>query len=69
MTKITCPKCGGEISSEFGVPLSNCTNCGTNVELPIEEKTVAFSETVSPATKPKSLLPTILVTSFFTAFF
>lgn len=57
------------MSDKFGVTLSYCTNCGADEQLPVEEKTVAFSKTVSPAAKTKSSLPTILVTSFFTSFF
>jgi len=43
MNKIICSKCDGEISKDFGVSLSYCTNCGANIRLPIEEKTVSFS--------------------------
>ncbi len=44
MSKITCQKCGGEISNDFGVTLSFCTNCGASIQsLPGSEKTLSFS--------------------------
>ncbi len=68
MNKIICPKCGGEVSKEFGKTLSYCANCGEKIHLPPKEKVVSSSET-APAPKTKSQFPTILATSFITALF
>ena len=71
MNKIICPQCGGEIANEFGATLALCTNCGASVKLPpTEAKTNSLDgETALKPPQAKSALPTILLTSFFTALF
>ena len=44
MNKLICQKCGGEISNEFGVTLTYCTNCGASIKNLQTEKTVALNE-------------------------
>lgn len=54
MNKIICSKCSGEVSNVFGESISYCTNCGANIQLPTDEKTVAFGAVVaSPAICPQ----------------
>ncbi len=67
MDKIICPQCGKEISKEFGATRDSCANCGANLRLPTEEKAVLSNNAHAP--KSNSPLPTILLTSFFTALF
>ena len=71
MDKIICPQCGEEISNEIGATLPVCANCGGNVKPPpTEAKTNSLGdETALKPPKAKSALPTILLTSFFTALF
>jgi hypothetical protein len=71
MGKIICPQCGNEISNESGVTVAFCTNCGENVKLPpTEAKTNSLADETAPKPpKTKNALPTILLTSFFTALF
>jgi len=72
MNKIPCPKCGVEVSAESGVMPPYCAHCGASAQLPFGEKTVfSRSDATIAVTEPKtrSQLPTILVTSFFTALF
>lgn len=71
MDKIICPQCGEEISNEIGATLAICANCGGNVKPPpTEAKTNSLGdETALKPPKTKSALPTILLTSFFTALF
>lgn len=52
MNKLICQKCGGEISNEFGVTLTYCTNCGASIKNLQSEKTVAINE-VQTLVSPK----------------
>ncbi|CAN5510085.1 peptide ABC transporter substrate-binding protein [soil metagenome] len=60
MNKLICQKCGVEISNEFGVTLTYCTNCGESIKNLHTEKTVELNEVqtlVSPPTLNQNAPP------------
>lgn len=67
MSKIICAKCGNEVTNEFGVTLTFCTNCGTSLNIQ-PEKTLTFENTAA-SSKQKSRFPVILLTSLLTSVF
>lgn len=52
MNQETCQKCGAEISNEFGVTLTYCTNCGASIRNLQTEKTASL-EGVPTLISPK----------------
>lgn len=66
MNKLTCQKCGENISNDFGVTLSYCTSCGANIELPLTEMKTASLVEAAPTTttKTKKSSPILLATIF-----
>ena len=54
MNKIICQKCSNEISNEFGVTLTYCTNCGASIKNLQAEKTIALNE-VPTLVSPKPI--------------
>ena len=61
MNKITCQKCGENISNDFGVTLSFCTNCGAAISNLISDETVEIKKETAEKKKPKNNLFTGLI--------
>jgi len=67
MNKLICQKCNGEISNEFGVTLSYCTNCGASINLlPSDNETLFLKNKSQPSSR---LFLKIILTSLFTVAF
>jgi hypothetical protein len=67
MNKLICQKCNGEISNEFGVTLSYCTNCGASINLlPLNNETLSLKNKSQPNSR---LFLKIILTSLFTVAF
>jgi hypothetical protein len=70
MNQQACRNCGREISNEFGVTLTFCTNCGANLINYEEDKTLlSGASRAVPTQKQKSQLPAIFLTSILTSVF
>jgi len=68
MSHIICAKCGNEVSNEFGITLTFCTNCGASLNIH-PERTLSFENTAAAAPKQKNQFPVILLTSLLTSVF
>ena len=56
MNKMICQKCGDEISNEFGVTLSFCTNCGATLNNLTADQTIESKRETVQNKKPKNNL-------------
>lgn len=56
MERIKCQKCGQEVSNDFGVTLSFCTNCGAALSNLISDKTPESAKAAAAGKKPKNYL-------------
>lgn len=61
MEQLICEKCGREISNDFGVTLSFCTNCGAAVSNLSTDRTVEAKSEAAGTRRPKNNLLTGLV--------
>ena len=56
MNEMVCQKCGDEISNEFGVTLSFCTNCGAALNNLTADETIELKRETVENKKPKNNL-------------
>lgn len=69
MSKLICQKCGEEISNEFGVTLSFCTNCGAALSNFGEVETVELKRQTGKKKPPKNnILKGLILGTLMTLF-